>query len=80
MEYTGNDPKHCKITVKNVKDEYNCQWAARLDEDLSNTIVNITVAREITNVTIENDGDLEVRFPLESLEGAAIRFCPLCLE
>ena len=29
MTYTGTDPKACTITVYNVTDEYDCQWAAR---------------------------------------------------
>ena len=58
MTYSGTDPNECKITVKDVKDIYNCQWAARLDVDLSNTVINITVAHPIDNVTIEAAGNL----------------------
>ena len=53
MTYSGSDPNACTITVANVTDEYDCQWAARLDEDLGNTVINITVAKEIQNITIE---------------------------
>ena len=55
MTYAGEDSKACTIKVANVIDDYDCQWAARLDEDLANTVINITVAKEIQNVTLEVD-------------------------
>ena len=53
MTYSGEDPKACTITVANVTEDYDCQWAARLDEDLANTIINVTVAKAIESISLE---------------------------
>ena len=55
MTYSGEDKNACTITVANVTEEYDCQWAARLDEDLGNTVINITVAKEIDSISLEMD-------------------------
>ena len=55
MTYSGEDKNACTITVANVTEEYDCRWAARLDEDLTNTEINITVAKEIDTISLEMD-------------------------
>ena len=52
MKYTGTNATECTITVHNVTDEYNCTWAGRLDEDLTNSNIEIIVARPLENITI----------------------------
>ena len=58
MKYTGNNTNECTITIHNVTEEYDCSWAGRLDEDLTNSYINITIARPVKNMTIEIVGDL----------------------
>ena len=58
MKYTGTDANECTITVHNVTEEYNCSWAGRLDEDLKNSYINITIAKPVKNMTIEIVGNL----------------------
>lgn len=58
MTYTGNDAKACTITIYNVTEEYNCQWAARLDEDLQNSKINVTIAKDVDHIEIEIEDDL----------------------
>ena len=36
MKYTGTKSNECTITIHNVTEEFNCTWAGRLDEDLTN--------------------------------------------
>lgn len=36
MKYTGTKSDECTITIHNVTEEFNCTWAGRLDEDLTN--------------------------------------------
>ena len=36
MKYTGTKSEECTITIHNVTEEFNCTWAGRLDEDLTN--------------------------------------------
>lgn len=55
MEYTGHNSTECTVTVHNVTDEYNCGWATRIDEDMVNTNINITVAQPIKNMSITMD-------------------------
>ena len=52
MKYTGTNSTECTITVHNVTDDYNCTWAGRLDEDLTNSNIEIIVARPLENITI----------------------------
>ena len=58
MKYTGTDANECTITIHNVTEEYDCSWAGRLDEDLQNSYINITIAKPVKNMTIEMVGDL----------------------
>jgi len=58
MDYTGTDTKTCTITIHNVSEEYNCTWAARLDEDLTNSNISVTIAAAVEEVIIEAPEEL----------------------
>ena len=52
MIYTGENYTECKITVFDFTDEYSQTWMARLDEDFTNTVINITIAEDVQNLEI----------------------------
>ena len=62
MEYSGTKKTECTVVVKNVNDEDDCAWAARVDDQRQNAVVNITVAKPISKVTVSS-GDLVAGTP-----------------
>lgn len=58
IKYTGTNSSECTITVLNITEEFNCGWSARLDTDLRNSDINITVARPVEAVVIQVKDEL----------------------
>ena len=55
LEMDGKDALGCNIRILNVTEADNARWSVRVDDVLTNDIVNVTVAVQPKNITVKAD-------------------------
>merc|ERR1712110_960042 len=52
ITYSGTKDSSCTITIDKLTDEDDVQWGARVDAQMTNTEMNVTVATGVASVDL----------------------------